>query len=330
MRTLDPDAYDLYLRGRFYWNQRTPAGINQSIAYFRQAITKDPDFALAYAGLADAYNFGNIVGSFSPKQSFPQAREAAIRAIASDPALAEAHAALGMEKSHYEFDFPGAEQEFLKALEVNRNSAYAHLFYSNCYLMPMGRKAEAIAENKKALELDPLSLPINNFLAMTYLFADDYENSYRQFQHTIEMDPTFALAHDYLSVLLVMMGRYEQSIREHQKSQVLGGSSPEDADAEAAAKLKAFKSGGEKGFWRWNLEATLKTLKQPGQAASASTVASAYAMAGDNDKAFEWLDRAYDERDGQDISLLKVDPSYKNLRNDPRFVTMLRRLGLPQ
>src|SRR5271157_2969282 len=237
MRTVDPEAYDLYLKGRFYWNQRTPAGNKESIGYFKQATAKDPNFALAYAGLADAYNFGNIIGDYSPKDSFPEAREAAIKAIALDPSLAEAHAALGMEKSHYEFDFPGAEREFLKALEVNPNSAYAHLFYSNCYLSPMGRTSEAIAENKKALELDPLSLPINNFMAMTYLFAGDYEKAYQQFQHTIAMDPRFPLAHQYFSFLLTTMGRYEDAIEEDEKRQLLGGGSPQEAAAQAAIKL---------------------------------------------------------------------------------------------
>ena len=119
-----------------------------------------------------------------------------------DPSLAEAHAALGMEKSHYEFDLPGAQKEFLTALELNPNSAYAHLFYSNCYLAPMGRMSEAIAENQRALELDPSSLPINNFMGMTYMFAENYEKAYQQFQHTIAMDPTFPLAHQYFSWLL--------------------------------------------------------------------------------------------------------------------------------
>ena len=152
---VNPEAYDLYLKGRFYWNQRTPDAIKESIGYFQQATDRDSNFALAYAGLADAYNISNIIGPVSPRDSFPQAKAAAMRAILLDPSLAEAHAALGMEKSHYEFDFPGAEKEFLKAIEVNPNSTYAHLFYSNCFLMPMGRQAQAIAENKRALELDP-------------------------------------------------------------------------------------------------------------------------------------------------------------------------------
>ncbi|MGC1453106.1 MAG: hypothetical protein WA830_24010 [Candidatus Sulfotelmatobacter sp.] len=165
-----------------------------------------------------------------------------------DPSLAEAHAALGMEKSHYEFDFPGAESEFLKAIELNPNSAYAHFFYSNCFLAPMGRMAEAIAENKKALELDPLSLPINNFMGLTYMFAGDYEKSYQQFQHTIAMEPTFHLAHQYFSFLLKVTGRYEEGIKEYEKGEVLGGSSPEDAAAEAAMMRQALKKGGGKGL----------------------------------------------------------------------------------
>jgi TolB-like protein/DNA-binding winged helix-turn-helix (wHTH) protein len=331
MRTVSPEAYDLYFKGRFYWNARNPAAIKESIGYFRQAIAKDPNFALAYVGLADAYNIGNIMGAFSPKQSLPEAKEAAIKALALDPSLAEAHAALGMEKSHYEFDFPGAQKEFLQAIELNPNSAYAHLFYSNCYLSPMGRMTEAIAENKKALELDPLSLPINNFMGMTYMFAGDYDKSYQQFQHTIAMDPTFPLAHEYFSSLLKMMGRFEEGIKEHEKSEVLSGASPEDAAAEATIMRQAFKEGGEKALWEKNIELLLPTLKQPdGELSEPGLVASVYALAGDKDNAFEWLDKAYAERDGEDITLLKCDPTFQNLRSDPRFADLLRRMGLPE
>ena len=331
MRTVNPDAYDLYLQGRFYWNQRNPAAIKESIAYLQQATVQDPNFALAYVGLADAYNIGNILGAYSPKNSLPKAKEAATKALALDPSLAEAHAALGMVKSHYEFDLPGAQREFLKAIELNPNSAYAHLFYSNCYLSPMGRMSEAIAENQRALELDPLSLPINNFMGMTYMFAENYEKAYQQFQHTIAMDPTFPLAHQYFSWLLVTMGRFEESIKENQKSELLSGSSPEDAAAEAAMMLQAFKTGGEKGFYQKNLEQTLQTLKQSGgESADPTGVASAYALVGDKDRAFKWLDKAYAERDGQDIMLLKCVPPFKSLHGDPRFIDLLRRLGLPE
>jgi TolB-like protein/Tfp pilus assembly protein PilF len=327
---VNPGAYDLYLKGRFYWNQRTPGSIKESIGYFQQATAKDGNFALAYAGLADAYNISNIVGPVSARDSLPQAKAAAMRAILLDPSLAEAHAALGMEKSHYEFDFPGAEREFLKAIDLNPNSPYAHLFYSNCFLMPMGRKAQAIAENKRAVEIDPLSLPINNFMGMTYMLAGDDASAYRQFQHTIALDPSFALAHEYFSWLLITTGRYEEAIKEQEKSDVLTGSSPEEAAAGAIVMESAFKNGGEKRFWQKHLERELEFSKQPGEYASPSNLAGAYAMAGQTDKAFELLEKGYEAREGQALTLLKFSPAYKNLRGDPRFSAMLRKIGLPE
>jgi tetratricopeptide (TPR) repeat protein len=331
VRTVNPEAYDLYLKGRFYWNQRNPAAIKESIGYLQKAIERDSNFALAYVGLADDYNIGNILGAYSPKNSLPEARAAATKALALDPSLAEAHAALGMVKSHYDFDFPGAQKEFLKALELNPNSAYAHLFYSNSYLACVGRMSEAIAENKRALELDPLSLPINNFMGMTYMFAGNYDKAYQQFQHTIAMDPTFPLAHQYFAWLLTVMGKYEQAIKEGEESELLGGASPEDGAAEASTLLQAFKTGGEKRFWQKHLELTLQALNRPGNDfVAASDVASAYALAGDKGKAFEWLYKAYEERDGMDIALLKCDPGFKSLRGDPRFADLLRRMGLPE
>jgi TolB-like protein/predicted Zn-dependent protease len=329
--TVNPEAYDLYLKGRFYWNQRTPSSNKESIRYFQEATAKDPNFALAYAGLADAYNISNILGVYSPRESFPQARTAATRAILLDPSLAEAHAALGMEKSHYEFDFPGAEREFLKAIEVDPNSPYAHLFYSNCFLMPMGRKAEAIAENRKAVEIDPLSLPINNFMGMTYMFAGDDVSAYRQFQHTIALDPSFPLAHEYFSWFLTTTGRYEEAIKEHAKGEVLSGVSPEQAATQAAVMERAFKQGGEKGFWQKHLELDLQAAKQEGgDYASPSALAGDYALAGQTDKAFALLDQGYEQREGQYLTLLKTDAEYKNLRGDPRFSALLRKIGLPQ
>jgi TolB-like protein/DNA-binding winged helix-turn-helix (wHTH) protein/Flp pilus assembly protein TadD len=330
IRSVDPEAYDLYLRGRYYWNQRNPAGIKQSIAYFQQAIAKDASFALAYSGLADAYNISNIIGAYTSKESLPQARAAAEKAIQLDPSLAEAHAALGMEKSHYEFDFPGAQREFLKAIELNPNSAYAHFFYSNCYLMPMGRTADAIAENQKALALDPLSMPINNFMGMSYSLAEDYEKSYQQYQRTIAMDPTFPLAHEYFSGLLIAMGRYEQAIQEKEESELLGGMSPKEAAAEANASREAFRAGGPKGYWQQILGMILARRERGQESVAASTMVALYALVGDKDKAFTWLDKAYEAREGASITLLKCDPYFKNLRGDSRFSAMLRRMGLPE
>jgi len=215
-------------------------------------------------------------------------------------------------------------------LELNPNSAYAHLFYSNCYLMPMGRTAEAIAENEKAVALDPLSLPINNFLGVSYLFGGDYEKSYRQFQHTLEIDPAFPLGHAYFADLLMEMGRFEEGIDENQKAELLMGVKPEKAAAEAASLHQAFTSGGKKGFWQRVLEIALQNLKRGEEPASAAGVATAYARTGDADRAFEWLDKAYEQREGEDITLLIVGPDWKNLRGDARFAAFQRRMGLPE
>ncbi len=329
-RAVNREAYDLYLKGRFYWNQRTPRAVKESIPFFQQAAAKDPNFALAYVGLADAYNISNIMGTYSPQESFPEARAAADKAIGLDPSNAEAHAALGMEKSHYEFDFPGAEKEFLKAIELNPNSSYAHLFYSNCYLAPMGRIPEAIVENQKALELDPLSLPINNFMGVTYSLAGDYEKSYQQFQRTIAMDPTFPLAHAYFSDVLIVMGKYEEAVKQREQAALLYGAAPELAAARANALLKVLRTRGLKGFGQENLKEDLKALKASGGAFfPASTIATDYALADEKDEAFEWLEKALQQREGQSITLLKCDPFFTNLRGDPRFSDLLRRMGLP-
>jgi TolB-like protein/DNA-binding winged helix-turn-helix (wHTH) protein/Flp pilus assembly protein TadD len=323
MRTVNPDAYDLYLKGRFYWNQNNRDAIKESVGYFQQAIAKDPDFALAYVGLANAYNNGTFWGAYSPQESRPKAKAAATKALALDPSLAEAHTILGMEKSFYEFDFPGAQKEFLKAIELNPNYAYAHLWYSACYLAPMGRMPEAIAENKKALELDPLSMTINDIMAMTYMSAGDYEDSYRQFQHTIAMDPNSVIDHAGLSFLLKITGRYEEGIEENEKKELLFGSSAEDVATRATMFRQALKKGGEKGMWQKELE-----LKKPWDE-SPDGIATLYALTGDKDRAFEWLDKAYAERD-MGIIGLKVDPAFKNLHGDPRFAALLRRMGLPE
>jgi eukaryotic-like serine/threonine-protein kinase len=324
--TDNSEAYQLYLQGRYHWNQRTRAGIRKSIEFFQQAAEKDPNFALAYAGLADAYNIGNNLGVFTPRESSPEAKAAATKALVLDPLLAEAHAALGQVKSHYDFDFPGAQREYLKAIELNPNYANAHLFYAGGYLTPMGRHQEAIAEMKRALELDPLSSPLNNYMGMTYLFAGDYQKSVQQFQHTIDLDPTFPLAHFFFSSCLAAIGKYEQAIEEVQKGQLLAGASPEQAAALAAEFLKAFRAGGPNGYWQKNLELALKDHQHDG--AGASDLASAYFRVGNKEKAIEWLEKSYEEKDPE-ITLVKYDPAFQGLRGDPRFSALLKRIGLP-
>ncbi len=324
--TLNSEAYQLYLQGRYHWNQRTGAGIKKSIEFFQQATEKDPDFALAYAGLADAYNMGNNLGVFTPGESAPEAKAAATKALVLDPRLGEAHAILGQVKSHYDFDFPGAQREFLKAIELNPNYANAHLYYAGGYLTPMGRHAEAIAEMKKALELDPLSSALNNYMGMTYLLAGDYQKSVQQLQHTIDLDPTFPLAHFFLASALTEIGKYEQAIEQMQRGALLSGASPEQASVVTAGFLTAFRTGGPNGYWQKNLEATLWEKEHGGT--GTLDLASAYARVGDREKSLEWLQKAYDERNA-DITLVNSFPDYKRLHGDPRFSALLKRVGLP-
>jgi len=324
--TENSEAYQLYLQGRYHWNQRTSAGIKTSLELFQQATEKDPNFALAYAGLADGYNMGNNLGVFTPRESMPEAKAAATKALVLDPQLGEAHAVFGQVKSHYDFDFPGAQREFLKAIELDANYANAHLYYAGGYLTPMGRHAEAIAEMKKALELDPLSSPLNNYLGMTYLLAGDYPKSVQQLQHTIDQDPTFPLAHFFLASALIEIGKYEQAIEEMQRGALLSGASPEEASAVTAEFLTAFRTGGPNGYWQKNLQGTLWQQEHGG--AGTLELASAYARVGDKEKALEWLQKAYEERNGN-ITLVNSYPDYKSLRGDPRFSALLKRIGLP-
>jgi TolB-like protein/DNA-binding winged helix-turn-helix (wHTH) protein len=327
---VSPQAYDLYLKGLFYLNQRTRASMATSIELFKQSTKVDPGFAQGYAGLAYAYDISNIIGSLTSKESLPEAKTAAMRAIELDPSLDDAYAALGMEISHYEFDLPAAREAFQKALAINPSSVYAHFLYSNCYLTPMGHRKEAVAENRKALELDPLSLPINNFLGETYLLAGDYAAAEQQFKRTITMDPNFPLSHIYLAELYREMGRFKEAIEEEEEGDLLSGSSPKEAAEKAASLLRAFNSGGEKGYWTERLSQDIHSMERRGGAFSPVIMAYDYAQAGEKDKAFEWLEKAYDAREGGELTLMAVDPVWKNLHGDPRFAGLLRRIGLPQ
>jgi hypothetical protein len=196
--------------------------------------------------------------------------------------------------------------------------------------MPLGRRAEAIAENRKAVELDPLSLPINNFMGETYLLAGDYSASYKQFRQTIEMDPNFPLPHEYLGGLLEIMGRFPEAIDEREKGDRLFGRSPQKASTRASGLLKAFKNGGETGYWKERLIQDLDGMKDSGSNIKSTPLAWDYALAGEKDKAFEYLEKSYQGREGQELTLLAVDPIWKNLHGDSRFSNLLQRMGLPE
>jgi serine/threonine protein kinase/tetratricopeptide (TPR) repeat protein len=328
--TDNSEAYQLYLQARFQLNQRSGASMRKSVELFQQATEKDPNFALAYAGLADAYIIGANLGILAPRESSPEAKAAATKALVLDPQLGEAHSALGQVKAHYDYDFPGAQSEFIKGIKFNPNYATGHLFYAGGYLTPMGRHSEAIAEMKKALELDPVSLPLNNLMGNTYWWAGDYNKAVQQFRSTIELDPRFPLTHFFFSTCLLGIGKYEEAIAQRQKGELLAGASPDEVESEAREFRQALQTGGSKGYWRRYLEMTLKEYQQAGGTYfPALDLAGAYARVGDKQKAMDWLEKSYTERDGN-LTLVKSFPDFKGLYGDPRFVVLLKRMGLPE
>jgi tetratricopeptide (TPR) repeat protein len=326
--TENTEAYQLYLKGRYHWNKRTPADIKKSVDYFQQAIGKDPSYALAYAALAEAYILiPNYTGA-SPHDAYPKARAAAVKALEMDETLAEAHTALATVNEEYDWNFPEAEKEFKRAIELNPNYATARQWYSE-YLLTMGRDEEAIAEMKRALELDPLSLIINAVLGYTYLDSRRYDQALEQLRKTIEMDENFPRAHLYLALTYQRKGMFEEAISESEKLSLLDGISPEQAAKEAAALREAYKKSGTTGFWRKQIEFYERNRALgPSFVPPLSIAASYYAQVGDKDQAFALLEKAYEEREA-DVTYLS-SPIYDPIRSDPRFKDLARRIGLPQ
>jgi TolB-like protein/DNA-binding winged helix-turn-helix (wHTH) protein/Flp pilus assembly protein TadD len=319
----NPEAYELYLKGRFYLNQRTYAEIDKSTEYFQRAVKKDPGFALGYAGLADSY-LANAIRS--PQDFEPKAKAAASRALELDDDLAEAHAALGAEKADFEYDWPGAEREFKRALELNPNDAEAHFRYALTYLMPLGKSERAIAEMKTALELDPFSPIYNTVFGLTYFYGRRYDQAQEQFKKAIELNPNFFVTHYHLAWLYSQTGQYENAISELAKGRLLSG---DDRTVKAAAPdevalRKALAAEGARGFWQQLLQSNEKLVGNIGE----FDVPQIYARLGDTQKALESLDRNYEERRALG-TLLNVDPAFDSLRSDPRFGDLVRRMGLP-
>ncbi len=314
----NPEAYELYLKGRFYLNQRTFPEIDKSTEYFQRSIEKDPGFALAYAGLADSY-LANAIRS--PQNFYPKAKAAASRALELDDDLAEAHAALGAEKADFEYDWQGAEQEFKKAIELNPNYAEAHFRYAWTYLTPLGKSEQAIAEMKKALELDPFSRIYNTVFGLTYFYARKYDQAEVQFKKAIELNPDFFVTYYHFAWLYSQLGQYQNAIGELTKGRLLSANdrAVKAAASEDVALRKAFAAEGATGFW----QQLLKSGREVGEFDNPQL----YARLGDNQEALEWLNRNYEERRALG-TLLNVDPAFDSLRSDQRFGDLVRRMGL--
>ena len=317
-RAVNPDAYEAYLKGRYYWNEYTEEALLKSIEYFEQAIKLDPAYAAAYAGLADAWMGLDYIGA-PPEQVRPKAMEAARKALSMDDSLAEAHAAMAMIRAH-EWDWGAAERENKKAFELNPGYALAHLYYSN-ELRHLGRREESIDEAKRALELDPLSPITNGQLANVYLSARQYDLAIKQYEKTLELYPNQSTSHNLLGWAYFYKGMYDKGIGEIQKSLALDGD-----DATLSPDLAyIYAVLGKKGEARKILERLLKISKQaPVQAHHFVLI---YIGLGEMQEAFSFLEKAYQQRSPM-MFWLKVDPRFDSLRPDPRFQDLMRRVGL--
>jgi|SRR5580704_1926765 adenylate cyclase len=322
--TQNPGAYALYLKGRSYWSKRTLSDLETAVSYFDQAIAKDPGYALAYAGLADAYSLMPDYGG-RPSEDIPKSNVAARKALELDATLARPHAVLGSNKMGYEWDFAGGEAEFKKAIELDPNDATAHQWYAESLVMLGGREQEGLAEINRAHQLDPQSLVIRRDLGADHTFARQYDEAIAVCQKLADENPTFAVAHECLANAYGGKKMYPQVIAEWKTYGKLSG---ERIDADYAAALEeGFRSGGWKGALSESIE-TLKAQRKAGYPSSYN-IAEAYADLGEKDQAFQWLDTAFQEHD-QGLMGLKTDYSLDPIRSDPRFAELVRKVGLPQ
>ncbi|HET9409886.1 MAG TPA: tetratricopeptide repeat protein [Candidatus Sulfotelmatobacter sp.] len=322
VRPVAPQAYDAYLKGRFFWNKRTADGLKAAVDYFNQAIEEDPNYARAYSGLADTYA---LLGDWqyavmTPKQAFPLAKAAATKALNLDSSLGEAHNSLAFCLDGFDWNFASAETEFRRAIELNPGYATAHHWYA-WHLSLLGHNKEAIDEMKKAQSLDPLSLIINADLAELLLIAHLDDESIQQSRRTLELDANFALAHNQLGQALLRKGLQNDAVLELQAAVRLSGGSP----ICTANLARAYALSGEKSHAE-QLLADLKRQSSPGYSRS-SEIAMVYAALGDGDQAMNWLEKGFEDRFNPGVLLR---PGFDSLRSDPRFQNLLHRIGMSQ
>jgi DNA-binding winged helix-turn-helix (wHTH) protein/TolB-like protein/Flp pilus assembly protein TadD len=284
--TDNAEAYQLYLKGRFFWNKRTGEGFKLGIVQFKQAVEKDPGYALAYAGLADSYTGLTFYNFAAPNETMPKAREAATNALAIDSTLAEAHASLAHVKVNYDWEWSDAEKEFRLSIELKPDYATAHQWYAIHYLTPTGQLEEAIQEMKRALDLEPTSLVMNTFLGATLYFAGRYDDAIEQCRKTIEMDSNFAVAHWHLGLAYEQKGMFDDAIAELQKAITLSGSSPLIIAALGYAYAKAGK--------RNEANRILDELQKLSAVryVSSCELAAIYVALGEREQAFQRLEKA--------------------------------------
>jgi TolB-like protein/DNA-binding winged helix-turn-helix (wHTH) protein/Tfp pilus assembly protein PilF len=319
-KTVDPKAYEDYLRGRYFWNKRTADGLGRAVAYFNQAIARDPKYAQAYSGLADTYA---LLGDWqyaamTPTEALPKAKAAATRALELDDSLSEAHTSLAFTLDGFDWDLKAAEQEFQRAIELNPGYATARHWYA-WHLALLGRYDEAITEMRKARGLDPLSLIINADLAELLVIAHRNDEAIQQSLRTIEMDPNFAMAHNQLAQAYLANGMPEKAIPELKRAIDLSGGSPTCM----ANLARAYVAVGDRSK-AVELIHELEARSRPGFS-HAAEIASIHAALGEKDQAMEWLEKGAAEKFNPGVL---IRPGFDPLRSDARFQSLLRRIGL--
>jgi serine/threonine-protein kinase len=319
--TDDLEAYELYAKGRFFWDQRG-AGIGKAIEYFKRALARDPNYAQAYAGIADGYSLLGFYGFLPSKDAFPQAVENAKKALELDGRLAEAHSTLGFVHLFYDWDYSKAEHEFRKAIELNPGYAPAHYWYS-AVLLVTGRSDEALRENERAIEVDPLSIQAHTQYGWELVGLRDYDRSITQLKRALELNPNYALAHWLLAMCHCHQSKYEDAIAESRNAVDLSGNNPW-----MMAQLGwVYGKSGRIAEARQVL--TELTEKSKLQYVRPSMFAQIHMGLGEYDQAFTWLDRGYEERDIW-MTILNLDPAFDDLRGDPRFIALIEKVNSGQ
>ena len=321
--TDNSEAYQLYLRGRFHYAKRTKDDILKGIEYFRQAIQLDPNYALAYATIADSYNSMGKNADLPPRDVLPQAKAAATRALEIDPTLAEAHGALADSLAIYDWNWVQSEREYEKAFQLDPNVSYIHLTHGVSYFVPLGKGAEAVAELKRAVELEPLSLITNAIFGFSYVYAGQNDKALEQGKKTYDLDPTFRFGRQYLGYSYITVGRFDDAIAIAE-----GGlkTSPLSQQELVIAGLAYAKSGRRREAEQY-IE-RFRELAKTGYVRTTYT-ASIYAVLGDKDKAFAELEKSFEEKDSF-LPRIRLDPFMDPLRDDPRFKDLLKRMNLPE
>jgi TolB-like protein/Tfp pilus assembly protein PilF len=317
-RQVNPEAYDAYLQGMYFWHKFNEAGDRRAVEYFQESIRKDPSYALGYAGLSNAYHELAYYGR--PMDIMPKSKEAAEKALQLDDTVAEAHGALGWVKWIYDWDWPGAEKEFQRAIQLNPGHALSHGMYA-LYLDSMGRFEEAFREFQIAREFDPVALGIICSTAEHFRFMRQYDRAIAENRRVLDMDPTFENAHESLAYAYVNKGMYDESINEMEQLAIYGG------EHDLAQTMKtAYARDGYKGVLKSRLK-YYKDRRKAGAHVNFWDEALTHAQLGNTDLALQALEKAYDER--EDITDLGLNPSWDSIRADHRFQDIVRRVGLP-